>query len=78
MMPDGDTAAHLREQVGGLFFTPEVGGGAVIALMSGGAVPPIVPIFCGMVAIGSGVALAHPQVVAALALLPAQAVASQE
>jgi hypothetical protein len=20
MMPDGDTAAHLREQVGGLFF----------------------------------------------------------
>jgi hypothetical protein len=22
MMPDGDTAAHLREQVGGLFFGP--------------------------------------------------------
>jgi hypothetical protein len=33
MMPDGDTAAHLREQVGGFFCTPEVGGGAaVIAL----------------------------------------------
>ena len=29
MMPVGDTAAHLRKQVGGLFFyTPEVGGGA--------------------------------------------------
>jgi hypothetical protein len=27
MMPDGDTAAHLRKQVGGLFFyTPEVRG----------------------------------------------------
>jgi hypothetical protein len=29
MMPDGDTAAHLRKQVGGLFFyAPEVGGDA--------------------------------------------------
>jgi hypothetical protein len=27
MMPDGDTTAHLRKQMGGLFFLPEVGGG---------------------------------------------------
>jgi MFS family permease len=43
----------------------------VIALMSGGAAPPMIPIFCGMVAIGVGVALAHPQLSgAAVALVP--------
>jgi MFS family permease len=43
----------------------------VIALMSGGAVPPMIPIFCGMVAIGVGVALAHPQLSGAVvALVP--------
>ena len=42
-----------------------------IALMSGGAVPPMIPIFCGMVAIGFGVALAHPQLSGAVvALVP--------
>jgi MFS family permease len=43
----------------------------VIALMSGGAAPPMIPIFCGMVAIGFGVALAHPQLSGAvIALVP--------
>ena len=42
-----------------------------IALMSGGAAPPMIPIFCGMVAIGVGVALAHPQLSGAVvALVP--------
>jgi len=42
-----------------------------IALMSGGAAPPMIPIFCGMVAIGFGVALAHPQLSGAVvALVP--------
>jgi MFS family permease len=42
-----------------------------IALMSGGTAPPMIPIFCGMVAIGFGVALAHPQLSGAVvALVP--------
>ena len=42
-----------------------------IALTSGGAAPPMIPIFCGMVAIGFGVALAHPQLSGAVvALVP--------
>jgi MFS family permease len=42
-----------------------------IALMSGGTAPPIIPILCGMVAIGFGVALAHPQLSGAVvALVP--------
>ena len=42
-----------------------------VALMSGGAAPPMIPIFCGMLAIGFGVALAHPQLSGAVvALVP--------
>jgi MFS family permease len=42
-----------------------------VALISGGAAPPMIPIFCGMVAIGFGVALAHPQLSGAVvALVP--------
>jgi len=42
-----------------------------IALMSSGAAPPMILIFCGMVAIGFGVALAHPQLSGAVvALVP--------
>jgi EmrB/QacA subfamily drug resistance transporter len=42
-----------------------------IALISDGPAPPLVPIFCGLVAIGIGVALAHPQLSgAAVSLVP--------
>ncbi|NOJ47483.1 MFS transporter [Bradyrhizobium archetypum] len=43
----------------------------VIALISDGSAPPLVPTFCGIVAIGVGVALAHPQLSgAAVSLVP--------
>jgi MFS family permease len=42
-----------------------------IALMSDGSAPPLVPTFCGIAAIGVGVALAHPQLSgAAVSLVP--------
>jgi EmrB/QacA subfamily drug resistance transporter len=42
-----------------------------IALISDGSTPPLVPTFCGFVAIGVGVALAHPQLSgAAVSLAP--------
>lgn len=42
-----------------------------IALLGGGATPPFVPTFCGLAAIGIGVALAHPQLSgAAVSLAP--------
>ena len=49
-------------------------GNATIAvtLISDGSVPPLIPTFCGIVAIGVGVALAHPQLSgAAVSLVPA-------
>jgi predicted MFS family arabinose efflux permease len=48
-------------------------GNAVMAieLLWGGAAPPLVPTFCGLAAIGVGVALAHPQLSgAAVSLAP--------
>lgn len=43
----------------------------VIALISDGSAPPLIPIFCGIVAVGVGVALAHPQLSgAAVSLVP--------
>lgn len=43
-----------------------------IALISDGSAPPLIPTFCGIVAIGVGVALAHPQLSgAAVSLAPA-------
>jgi EmrB/QacA subfamily drug resistance transporter len=42
-----------------------------VALISDGSVPPLIPTFCGIVAIGVGVALAHPQLSgAAVSLVP--------
>ena len=42
-----------------------------IALIWGGSAPPLIPIFCGIAAIGVGVALAHPQLSgAAVSLAP--------
>ena len=42
-----------------------------LALLWGGAAPPLVPTFCGIAAIGVGVALAHPQLSgAAVSLAP--------
>jgi MFS family permease len=42
-----------------------------IALISDGSAPPLIPTFCGIAAIGVGVALAHPQLSgAAVSLVP--------
>jgi MFS family permease len=42
-----------------------------IALISDGSAPSLIPIFCGIAAIGVGVALAHPQLSgAAVSLVP--------
>jgi hypothetical protein len=42
-----------------------------VALLWGGSAPPLIPIFCGIAAIGGGVALAHPQLSgAAVSLAP--------
>jgi EmrB/QacA subfamily drug resistance transporter len=42
-----------------------------IALIWGGSAPPLIPTFCGIAAIGVGVALAHPQLSgAAVSLVP--------
>ena len=42
-----------------------------IALISAGSAPPLIPTFCGIAAIGVGVALAHPQLSgAAVSLVP--------
>jgi hypothetical protein len=42
-----------------------------VALLWGGSAPPLLPIFCGIAAIGVGVALAHPQLSgAAVSLVP--------
>lgn len=46
-------------------------GGEALALLQGGAPPPLIPTFCAIAAIGVGVALAHPQLSgAAVSLAP--------